>query len=60
MKDVSLHLGDCLDVMAGMDAESVACAKLGRPFIGIEQEQRSFEIAKARIEHAVAEKAPFF
>lgn len=39
-----LHLGDCLDIMAGMDSNS--------NFVGVERDQEYFEIAKARIEAA--------
>lgn len=39
----------------GSGTTAVACAKLGRRFIGIEKETEYFEIAKARIDNALKE-----
>jgi len=41
-----------LDFTMGSGTTGVACANLGRRFIGIEKEEKYFEIAKARIEQA--------
>jgi DNA modification methylase len=41
-----------LDPFMGSGTTGVACAKLGRRFIGIEIEERYFEIACRRIEDA--------
>ncbi len=55
----TLHLGDCLEVMARMDAGSVDAVvcdpPYGREFIGIERDADYFAIAKARIDAAEAE-----
>ena len=44
-----------LDPFMGSGTTGVACAKLGRKFIGIEIEQRYFDIACKRIEEAYAQ-----
>jgi hypothetical protein len=44
-----------LDPFAGSGTTGVACAKLGRRFIGIEQEPKYFDIAVRRIEAAYAQ-----
>lgn len=44
--------GDILDPFMGSGTTGVACAKLGRRFIGIEIEPRYFDIACRRIEEA--------
>jgi site-specific DNA-methyltransferase (adenine-specific) len=44
-----------LDMFAGSGTTGVACAKLGRRFIGIELEPRYFDIACERIEKAYAQ-----
>jgi len=44
-----------LDPMMGSGTTGVACAKMGRVFIGIEQQRRYFDIACERIEKAHAE-----
>ena len=36
--------------LMGTGATGVSCIDLGRRFIGIEQDQKWFEVAKARIE----------
>lgn len=51
-------LPDCqtiLDPFMGSGTTGVACAKLGRKFIGIEIEERYFDIACKRVAAAVAE-----
>ena len=35
MADFTLHLGDCLDVMRGMEAESVDCCVTSPPYYGL-------------------------
>jgi len=44
-----------LDPMMGSGTTGVACAKMGRAFIGIEQQRKYFDIACGRIEKAYAE-----
>ena len=44
--------GTILDPFMGSGTTGVACAKLGRKFIGIEIEPRYFDIACRRIEEA--------
>ena len=41
-----------LDPFLGSGTTGVACAKLGRSFIGIEMEEKYFDIACKRIEQA--------
>ena len=41
-----------MDIFAGSGTTGVACARLGRKFIGIEIEPRYFDIACRRIEAA--------
>ncbi len=41
------------DPFMGSGTTGVAAVQLGLPLIGIEQEQDSFDVAKARIEHAI-------
>lgn len=48
-----------LDPFMGSGTTGVACAKLGRKFIGIELEPRFFDIACKRIEQAYAEPDMF-
>jgi site-specific DNA-methyltransferase (adenine-specific) len=48
-----------LDPFMGSGTTGVACAKLGRKFIGIEIEERYFEIACKRIEKAYAQPDMF-
>ena len=48
-----------LDPFMGSGTTGVACAKLGRPFVGIEIEPRFFDIACRRIEDAVRQKDLF-
>jgi site-specific DNA-methyltransferase (adenine-specific) len=45
----------CLDPFMGSGTTGVACAQLGRKFIGIEIEPRYFDIACKRIEQAYAQ-----
>lgn len=47
--------GIVLDPFAGSGTTGVACVKTGRKFIGIEKEERYFEIARKRIEAAQRE-----
>ena len=44
-----------LDAFAGSGTTGVACLRLGRKFIGIERDERYFEIACKRIEQAVSQ-----
>lgn len=44
-----------VDFFMGSGTTGVACAQLGRKFIGIERDERYFEIACRRIEQAVAQ-----
>jgi site-specific DNA-methyltransferase (adenine-specific) len=46
-----------LDPFMGSGTTGVACVRTGRKFIGIELEPKYFEIAKARIQKALADKA---
>ena len=48
-----------LDPFMGSGTTGVACAELGRKFIGIEIDPDYFEIAKKRIETAYAQKVMF-
>ena len=48
-----------LDPFMGSGTTGVACARLGRRFIGIEIEERYFDIACRRIEAAQAQKDLF-
>ena len=48
-------LGAVLDPFMGSGTTGVACAKLGRKFIGIEIESKYFDIACKRIEQAYAQ-----
>jgi site-specific DNA-methyltransferase (adenine-specific) len=48
-----------LDPFMGSGTTGVACAQLGRKFIGIEIERRYFDIACERIEKAYAQGKPF-
>jgi site-specific DNA-methyltransferase (adenine-specific) len=49
---VAMAKGDVLDPFMGSGTTGVACARLGRRFIGIEIEPRYFDIACKRIEEA--------
>jgi len=52
------HAGECetvLDPFMGSGTTGVACANLGRTFIGIERERKYFDIACTRIEAAYAQ-----
>ena len=44
-----------LDPFMGSGSTGVACAKMGKTFIGIEREQKYFDIACKRIEEAYAQ-----
>jgi len=46
--DATLYLGDCRDVLPTLTG--VACARLGRKFIGIEIDEKYFTIACERID----------
>ena len=48
--DATLYLGDCLEILPTLGG--VACANLGRKFIGIEIEEKYFDIACRRIADA--------
>ena len=47
--------GVCLDPFMGSGTTGVACVKLGRKFIGIELEEKYFDIACKRIEEAYSQ-----
>jgi len=49
-----------LDMFSGTGTTGVACINLGRKFIGIEVEERSFDIACRRIEKATKNKPRLF
>ena len=51
--------GTVLDPFMGSGTTGVACAKLGRKFIGIEIEPKYFDIACKRIEKAYAQPDMF-
>lgn len=51
--------GDVLDPFMGSGTTGVACANLGRHFIGIEIEERYFDIACERIENAQRQERLF-
>ena len=44
-----------LDPMMGSGTTGVACVRMGRAFVGIEQQRKYFDIACQRIEKAYAE-----
>jgi len=46
--------GVVLDPFMGSGTTGVACINTGRPFIGIEKDQESFDTAVRRIEEAIA------
>lgn len=48
--------GTILDPFMGSGTTGVACVKTGRKFIGIELDPAYCEIAKQRIEKAIAER----
>ena len=48
-----------IDPFMGSGTTGVACAKMGKTFIGIEQEQKYFDIACKRIEQAYSQKDLF-
>jgi len=49
--------GIVLDPFAGSGTTGMACKRLGRPFVGIEQEAESVAIARKRI---AGEQRPLF
>jgi len=49
---VNFTTGTVLDPFMGSGTTGVACANLGRNFIGIEMDERYFDIACKRIEQA--------
>ena len=51
--------GLCLDPFMGSGTTGVACANLGRKFIGIEIERKYFDIACERIDNAYRQKRMF-
>ena len=51
--------GDVLDPFMGSGTTGVACANLGRKFIGIEIERKYFDIACERIDNAYRQKRMF-
>lgn len=52
---ISFHGHTVLDPFMGSGTTGVACAQLGRKFIGIEREPKYFDIACRRIEQAYAQ-----
>jgi site-specific DNA-methyltransferase (adenine-specific) len=48
-----------LDFTMGSGTTGVACKNLNRRFIGIEKDDKYFEIAKQRIENTIVEKSLF-
>lgn len=56
---VAMTLGDILDPFMGSGTTGVACMNLGRKFIGIEIEEKYFNIACERIENAQRQKRLF-
>ena len=52
MSVVGWTLGTVLDPFMGSGTTGVACAKLGRKFIGIELEPKYFDVACKRIDDA--------
>lgn len=50
--------GTVLDFTMGSGTTGVACMNTGRNFIGIERDEKYFQIAKARIEEALSRKEP--
>jgi len=58
MEQIGVGIGETvLDPFMGSGTTGVACVRTGRKFIGIELDKGYFEIAKQRIEKAIAEKA---
>jgi site-specific DNA-methyltransferase (adenine-specific) len=57
IKELTNEGASILDTFMGTGSTGVACANTGRNFIGIEQDAKYFEIAKARIESASLAKA---
>lgn len=56
----STQKGDTiLDPFMGSGTTGVACAELNRKFIGIEKEEKYFDIAKKRIELAYRQEVMF-
>lgn len=51
------HAGSVLDPFMGSGTTGVACAQMGRRFIGIEREPKYFDIACRRIEEAYKQPA---
>jgi DNA modification methylase len=50
--------GKVLDIYMGSGTTGVACAQSGRAFIGIEKDEKYFEIALNRIKKALEEPKP--
>ena len=55
IKTYSREGGAVLDNCMGSGTTGVACVSTGRQFIGIEQDPKYFQLAKSRIEEALAE-----
>lgn len=51
--------GIVLDPFMGSGSTGIACARLGRPFVGVEAEPRYFDIACERIENAQRQERLF-
>lgn len=49
----------CIDPFMGSGTTGVACANLGKTFIGIEREPKYFDIACKRIENAYRQERLF-
>ena len=56
---VEMMTGVVLDPFMGSGTTGVACARLGRSFIGVEIEPRYFDIACRRIEQAQRQRDLF-
>jgi DNA modification methylase len=56
---IDFTVGTVLDPFMGSGTTGVACANLGRKFIGIEIERKYFDIACERIDNAYRQKRLF-
>lgn len=56
---IEITTGRVLDAFMGSGSTGVACAKLGRPFVGVELTAEYFDIACRRIEEAYGEPELF-
>ena len=56
IKNSSVEGGTVLDSFMGSGTTGIACMNLNRRFIGFEIDEQYFEIAKRRIDEAIAKK----